>query len=164
MTILLSLIAPLLIGPSAVQQASDFVELTIPRVTVQPGDSSMIVIGVRVKQGYHIQAEEPEDEYLIPTRLEIDPAQGMRVSRPEIPPGHTVLLSGTPWNVLDGSFEMRVVVHAANVSPSPDEFLRATLRFQACDDKRCFAPESLDFVIPLMMQTKTADRDRENSH
>lgn len=156
MTALLTIIVPLLFGPPADRSGPDIVEVTIPRVSVEPGDSSMIVIGVRVKEGYHIQSGNPGDEYLIPTTLEIHSKRGITIGRPVIPPGHIVILAEKRWDVLAGDFLIRAVVNAEEVSLQGEEFLHATLRYQPCDEKRCFAPQSLEFVIPLTIKPRPA--------
>lgn len=147
------LLAFFIAGVSSVsgdRYSNDIVELTVPRTSVEIGKSSELYINVAVKEGLHLQANSVEEEFLIPTTLEVTSQENLVAERHEFPLGKIFVLNGTTdvWKVYDGEFKVRIVVTATGACVG-DRFLRATLRYQACDAKRCFSPGTLDFVIPV---------------
>ena len=134
------LAALVLLAPGA-RAAEEVVTATL---TVADGQA---VVEVTVAPGWHVNAHDPRDDFLVPTTLTLLPPDGMRASevvyaepverrlafggdRPlRLYAGHvrfTARLEGTP---------------AAGAAP-----LRAALRYQACNDSRCLPPRTLELV------------------
>ena len=105
------------------------------------------VTDVTIAPGWHINAHEPHDEFLIPTTLELVPPQGQSagaVSWP-VPVERTLAFSpNKPLLLYEGTVKLSApLTGTATPGGAP---LRARLRFQACDDTTCLPPRTLELV------------------
>jgi uncharacterized protein len=124
----------------------------MPRqVTVQAGRNGVIRILVKVKKGYHIQANKVSDEFMIPTTLEIDPEKDIITGQQVFPPGKKFKLEGseTLAEVYDGTFEVRMPFTTTEKTKKGRRQLNAKLHYQGCDFKQCYFPSRVDFAIPI---------------
>jgi len=120
-----------------------------PTFEVKPGEALEIPVSIRVRYGYHINSNRPNDEYLIPTRLTWDdgPLKPVAVSFPD---AETVKydFSEKPLSVYSGSI---VITTKFDVPQSAAGLKQLTgkLRYQACNDKACLPPKTAAVSIPL---------------
>jgi DsbC/DsbD-like thiol-disulfide interchange protein len=111
---------------------------------VEPGKkpgASDLVLTVDLEKGWHVNANDPDRPYLIPTTLEIDGAATVGVESIRYPDAvvHGLAFApGTPLRLYEGTFAIRVRV----AGEAPKTF-DATLAFQACNDEKCLPPRSL---------------------
>ena len=133
------------------QQKTDIVKITVPNINVNQGNSSTIRISVDVKEGYHIQADQLDDEFLIPTTLTIKSNTNITIDNPAFPPSKKFRIEGSDdyWKVYDGSFDVNIGFKTAGTIQNRIFNLPATFRYQACDSKSCLAPRTIDFIIPI---------------
>jgi len=106
-----------------------------------PGTTARLVAIADVEPGWHLQAHVPTFDYLIPTVLTIEAPPGW--------PGATVAYP-QPEMYRFGFAEEELAVYQGRVrffvdQPVPADAagevtLRATLRYQACDDRQCLPP------------------------
>jgi hypothetical protein len=143
--IALFILLSLLINPAL---SSDIVTVIVRRMKLEAGSSITVRIQLEVKEGYHIQAHNIADEYLIPTSLDIE-AEGFVIEK-SFPLGTKLRLEGSDdtLDVYDGTIEIDVTLRAPAIVRGKSK-LRAKLHYQACDAKRCFPPRTLGFVIPI---------------
>ncbi|TQV80226.1 DUF255 domain-containing protein [Aliikangiella coralliicola] len=94
-------------------------------------------INVKLEDGWHINSNQPLQNYLIPTKIDIP--EGVEVTYPE---EKRVKLGfqDEALSVYEGSFEIRLKNRTKNR-------LHLTLPLQACNDRICLLPESLKFVM-----------------
>lgn len=131
-----------------VLSVSDPVKLTVPR----SGEVAQI-LKLQLKPGYHVNSNKPNEEYLIPIRLTWDSslAETVSVQYPK-PALEKAEFSDQPLSVFTGSFEILTKFRrAAKASPGPG-FLTGKLRYQACNDKMCLPPKTLDVKVPLLVE------------
>jgi uncharacterized protein YyaL (SSP411 family) len=105
-------------------------------------DAGQIIVTIKIKKGWHINSNKPLDASLIPTKLEITGPDGVSVSVPVYPAAKRIKLgfSPEPLSIYEGT--MRIIVPYKNTK-SKGGPVAVRLRFQACDDKACLAPETL---------------------
>jgi hypothetical protein len=133
----------------AYSQHADIVTVTAEKLVLKAGDIKNLKIGIRIKEGFHIQANKLKDESLIPTTLMIDTTEGLLPGKSIYPTAKKYKLEGADslLDVYDGKVEILVPVRAAiEIRPGVHHF-NAVLRYQACDAKRCFFPRSLELTI-----------------
>ncbi|HYY06596.1 MAG TPA: cytochrome c biogenesis protein CcdA, partial [Candidatus Limnocylindria bacterium] len=108
------------------------------------------VVEATIAPGWHVNAHQPRDEFLIPTTLTLTPPAGVRAGEIQYPPpverrlkfgGDTTLL------LYDGTVRFTAALEGAPVPGGGP--LRAALRFQACDDSRCLPPRTLELAAAL---------------
>ena len=109
---------------------------------VHAGGAARLSLTVAVPDGYHVQAHEPRDPALVPTVLDVRAPAGLTVDRVIYPDPKPFTLAGTnePLLVYGPSFTVEAVVRVAAGTAPATLTIPATLAFQACDDRVCFAP------------------------
>jgi DsbC/DsbD-like thiol-disulfide interchange protein len=100
-----------------------------------------LALTVTVEKGWHLNANDPDRPYLIPTTLEIDPPAGTTIVSIRYPDPVVQTLAFAPEMALrlyEGTFT--VVVRVAGSVPARFD---AKLAYQACNDETCLPPRSL---------------------
>ena len=127
---------------------ADPVKLTVPRA----GEVSQR-LKLELKPGYHVNSNAPNEEFLIPIRLTWDQAavETVSVQYPK-PATEKTEFSDKPLSVFTGNFEVVTRFRrSAKASPGPG-FLNGKLRYQACNDKMCLPPKTLEVKVPLLVE------------
>jgi thioredoxin:protein disulfide reductase len=104
------------------------------------------VTEVTIVPGWHINAHAPRDEFLIPTTLALHPPAGQTVGAVAwpAPVERTLAFSpGRPLLLYEGTVRLAAPLAGTPESGSP---LRASLRYQACNDTTCLPPRTLELV------------------
>jgi uncharacterized protein len=143
-------------GGSLPLSSPDIVTIQVIDSIVYSGKSNKVEIEVNVKDGYHIQANEVNDESLIPTTLEITSNEYLITRKQEFPRSKKFKLEGTDrfLNVYDGKFLIKLFIDPPKTAAESKYFLEARLRYQACDSKSCLFPRTINFSIPLEIKNK----------
>ena len=113
---------------------------------VAAGKRSVLELHFRVLDGYHVNSHTPKSELLIPTRIELQPAAGVKAEAVEYPAGSSYSFSFDPTEKLDvytGAFTVKLPVVAEAGAHTVD----GTLRYQACDHAACYPPKSLPVQV-----------------
>jgi len=122
-----------------------------PRAVVTPavevdgvpaGTATRLAIHVALPEGLHVQSDRPRDPSLIPTVLSLDPPAGVTVSSLVYPVPSDFTLEGQaePLAVFDHEFAAGARILVAPSVPAGELVIPGQLRYQACDDRVCFAP------------------------
>jgi hypothetical protein len=126
-----------------------------PVVTAVQGKPATVPLSFNVASGYHINSNHPKSEYLIPTALKVDATTDIVVGKIVYPDGQDQSFAFAPdekLNVYTGDFRVDIVVHPL-VSVLPGKYaIRATLKYQACDNTACYPPKNL----PVTFEIKVA--------
>jgi len=118
---------------------------------IHPGKTFMVAIVANIKNGLHINSHQPIDEVLVPTVIAFDERDGIAlgpVSYPQ-PVRKSFSFSGHKLPVYEGRIVMTTQGKLAGDVSLGATKISGDLACQACDDKRCFMPESVNFEIPL---------------
>ncbi|HEY7573653.1 MAG TPA: cytochrome c biogenesis protein CcdA, partial [Thermoanaerobaculia bacterium] len=105
-----------------------------------------LLVDARIASGWHVNSHTPSEEFLIPTAVSPDAAEGVSFGEPEYPPGKmaTFSFSKKPLSVYEGAFTVRVPVSWSGATPA----LAGAVEFQACNDTQCLPPASARFSTP----------------
>src|SRR5688572_17433644 len=92
----------------------EIVTISVDETLVPPGKKRVAVIQVKVKDGYHIQADKVNDESLIPVTLKVTTDKHFNVGDPIFPPYKLFRLEGTEnsLNVFDSIITIRLPIKA----------------------------------------------------
>jgi thioredoxin:protein disulfide reductase len=104
------------------------------------------VVEATIAPGWHVNAHEPRDRFLIPTTLTIVPPAGVRVGSVVYPaPVERRLAFGDqPFLLYEGTVQFTAPLEGTLGTAGPP--VRAALRYQACDDAHCLPPGTLDLT------------------
>jgi thiol:disulfide interchange protein len=130
-----------------------------------PGATARIAVQASVPQGWHINAHEPLEDFLIPTVLRVDLPEGIRAVEVVYPEPEVLkfAFSDEPMAVYEGQSTFGAALELANDLPPGVYTLPAALEYQACNDTQCFPPADAAFEITLAIvpasESVTAQHD-----
>jgi hypothetical protein len=159
-----SLALALLLGAGEPVKPPAVVRVLPPEaVLVVPGGSADVRLEVTVAPGFHVQANPASEPYLIPLKLELKPAPGLRPGKVTYPPGRPYRLRGatSDLSTYGGSFDVRVHLEAEKGAATGERRVEGSLRYQACDDRVCLRPASVAVEIPVTVDL--GDRGRRGA-
>jgi len=106
-----------------------------------------------LQPGYHANSDKPNDEYLIPMKLTWDKGSvdAVSVTFPK-PTLEKSEFSEKPLSVYTGSFEIATQFKRAAGAKLGPGLLTGKLRYQACNDKMCLPPKTIDVKVPLLVE------------
>lgn len=109
------------------------------------GSSFQIAVVMNIRPGFHVNAREKSEEYLIATDLNAQPPSGFTSGEVVYPKGklETFTFSKTPLNVYQGTVILRLPVNALATAPLGEQHLPLKLRYQACSTAVCLPPTTL---------------------
>ncbi|HEV8186630.1 MAG TPA: protein-disulfide reductase DsbD domain-containing protein [Pyrinomonadaceae bacterium] len=129
----------------------DVVKAQPQEATLAPGESGETLVLIQITNGYHVNANPPNQPYLKPTELELKPTDGISLESVTYPDPlvRTFGFSDKPLKVYEGNTQLKVRLKADKKVTPGKHNLSAKLRVQACDEKVCYAPGALDVVLPV---------------
>ena len=104
-------------------------------------------VHLRIAKGWHVQAHRPDDENLVPTRLElVRPREAALVAlHYPAPVVRSLAFSGQPLKLLEGEVEITGRVKLPGAARAP---VVLRLQAQACDDDTCLPPRWMTLYLP----------------
>jgi hypothetical protein len=120
------------------------------KLTAKAGSIAQAKLSVHIQPGYHANSNTPSDEYLIPMRLTwtASPLETAEVIFPK-PEMEKYSFSDKPLSVYTGGFEL-VTRFKVPATAAPGLLVVAgKLRYQACNDRMCLAPKTVDISLPV---------------
>jgi hypothetical protein len=136
--------------PSLLAQGNGVVTIApLEKARVKRNDEFTLKMSVQVKPGFHVNSNAPEDEYLIPLKLTwTGPLQAEQVVFPK-PERMTSSFSEKPLVVFTGAFEIATRFKVPANAPDGPNVATGKLRYQACNDKECLRPQTIDVNLSL---------------
>lgn len=145
--LLLVAVAALPSAPQQVPSPKDVVAPTI-YVSLDPvgrGSAFQIAAVLKIRPGFHINAREKSEDYLIATDLRSDVPAGFQLGEVSYPRGalHSFTFSKKPLNVYEDTITLRVPVTVLPNAPLGAQHIPLKLRYQACSTEICLPPVTL---------------------
>ena len=120
---------------------------------IKPGDSYQIAVEVQIKEPYHINAQKPSEDYLIPTTLNLKSGEGIAIGQYTYPDAEmkTFAFSESPLAVYEETIYIFTTISVSPDYTGTEIPLNGTIGYQACDDQTCQAPDELSFseMLPV---------------
>ncbi len=107
-----------------------------------------------VQAGYHVNGNSPAEDYLIPLKL-------TWTSTGSLEPGPVVYpapkmekyeFAEKPLSVLTGRFEIVANFKVAAHAPAGPGIAAGKLKYQACSDRACYPPKTIDIAISYQVE------------
>ena len=138
-------------------QAQNSGYLTVGAASKVSGKRSASVearIPVSVLPGFHVNSNKPSEEYLIPLKLTWTATGALEpgaIVYPK-PTQEKYEFADKPLSVLTGSFDIVASFKiASNASAGPGS-AAGKLRYQACNNRACFPPKTVDVSVNYQIQ------------
>lgn len=109
-----------------------------------------IKVTATLDEGFHLNSHTPPEAYLIPLTLKWTPGplEAVDIQYPA-PKPLKVPFDPKPLSVLTGKFEIATKFKVPASAPSGPITVAGKLRYQACNDKACFPPKTVDVKAPV---------------
>jgi thiol:disulfide interchange protein DsbD len=120
------------------------------KVAVPATGSADASVALELREGYHVNSNTPSDPYFIPLRLTWNPGpvEAIAVSFPK-PRMEKLAFSEKPVSIFTGNFEIVTKFKAAPGAPLGQNVVTGKLRYQACNDRMCLPPRTLEVSLPV---------------
>jgi DsbC/DsbD-like thiol-disulfide interchange protein len=114
------------------------------------------VVG-KITPGFHVNAHQPSEDYLIPTKITADLPPGILVVETTYPRGVMRGFSFTKeqLRVYEGSFTVRMKLRAQSSARIGKQKIALTINYQACNQDSCLPPTKVSTAVEL----EVADSD-----
>ena len=164
LAILVVLLVAVAALPSAPQQVPSPKDVVSPTayVSLDPvgrGSAFQIAVVLKIRSGFHINAREKSEDYLIATDLRTDAPAGFQLGEVTYPKGklHTFAFSKKPLNVYEDTITLFLPVTALPNAPLGPQHIPLKLRYQACSTEICLPPVTLALDAALNVSSTSAD-------
>ena len=122
---------------------------------VTAGERNEAVVKIAIQSGYHINANPASFEYLKATELDLPDTPELFVDYIYYPNPQVKKFSFSPdqaLRVYEGETQLKVMLNADKAAPKGARTLPAHLKVQACDDKVCYPPGSVNLSLPVTIK------------
>jgi cytochrome c biogenesis DsbD-like protein len=151
-------------SPAATSQIPSGREVVKPEtyVSLDPvgrGSSVQIAVVMKIRPGFHVNAREKSEDYLIATDLKAELPAGFGTGEVVYPKGklEKFSFSKTPLNVYQGTVTLRMPVTASANAPLGAQHIPLKLRYQACSTEICLPPVTLALDVALNVAASASD-------
>jgi DsbC/DsbD-like thiol-disulfide interchange protein len=138
-----------------VAQSSGYLITGDPQKVVgKRGATVQVKIPVTVNTGYHVNSNTPSEEYLIPLKLTwtaTGALEGGAINYPK-PAMQKFEFSEKPISVYVGNFDLTANFKVAANAPAGPGSVAGKLKYQACSEKACYPPKTVDVTVPYQIQ------------
>lgn len=126
---------------------------------VARGSSFQLAVVLKIRPGFHINAREKSEDYLIATDLKADVPAGFKTGEVSYPKGklRPFTFSKKPLNVYEDTVILRLPLTALPTAPLGTQHIPLKLRYQACSTEICLPPVTLDVDASFAVAASAAD-------
>ena len=115
-----------------------------------------VKIPLAVKEGYHVNSNKPAEEYLIPLKLtwtSTGALEGGAITYPKpLLEKFEFAEPDKPLSVYMGKFDLLANFKVAANAPAGPGVASGKLKYQACSNKACYPPKSVDVAVSYQVQ------------
>jgi len=114
---------------------------------VARGMTFQVAVVLKIRPGFHVNARQVTEDYLIPTDLRAEVPAGFKVAEVVYPKGTLqtfAFAKNKPLNVYTDTVTLRLPLTALPAAPLGAQHLAMKLRYQACSSEICLPPVTKD--------------------
>ena len=134
------------------ESSSDAVVSATAKVKGKSDEVVNVELQLKIAAGWHINANPPGQDYLIPTTVELDANAPVEIVDVAYPKGRSMRFefSDEPLKVYEENVTIPLrLKQKSNVSNSKNATITLKLTYQPCNDTECLFPETLDISLEL---------------
>jgi thiol:disulfide interchange protein DsbD len=123
----------------------------------KPGESYQLAVEIQINSPYHINAQKPSEDFLIPTTLSVEVPEGIALGKFDFPKSEMKKFefSEKALAVYEGTIHIFTSISIAASFSAGEIVLNGVVGYQACDDKTCQAPAEVNFTQKFPMAAPT---------
>ena len=110
-------------------------------------------IPLHLKAGFHVNSNAPAEDYLIPLRLTWAmgkiAAEDVLYPKPQF---ENYAFSKKPVSVFSGTFVIETRFKVPPDAPTGPATITGKLRYQACNERECLPPKTIEIQVPVEVQ------------
>ena len=131
---------------------------------VQKNSEIKIAIKLNIDEGWHVNSNVPNEEFLIATEIIIDSGK-IEIETIQYPKAKDVTFSFSevPVSVFDGEIYVGAIIKVPNSAQLGKLEIPIRVTYQACNDATCMAPSDIDTVLTLEVVDNTTPISEINS-
>jgi len=137
--------------------------VSAPLPSIIRGEPGSMDLRFHVASGYHINSNQPSEEFMIPTALRVGATTDIVIGKISYPPGQNVAFDFAPdqkLSVYSGNFTLGVTVRPLHTVLPGKYAMRGSLKYQACDNRACYPPKQL----PVEFEVKVVKAPAVHGH
>ena len=128
----------------------------VQKVAGKRNAAVQVKIPVSVEPGFHVNSDKPSLDYLIPLKLTWDKTtlgalEGGTIVYPKANL-EKYDFEDKPLSVFTGNFELTASFKVAANAPAGPGVAAGKLKYQACSNKACYPPKTVDVTLPYQVQ------------
>lgn len=137
----------------AAQMAPTLSVPSIPTVKAKRGGVAVVSLHAILPPGFHANSNTPTDAYLIPLALKWSsgPLESDGIVYPKAAM-EKYSFSDKPLSVVTGDFTITAKFKVPANVPSGPAAENGTIRYQACNDRMCFPPKTVNVSVSLNIE------------
>lgn len=111
---------------------------------LEPGQRGKLVVDVTIPDDCHIEAHEPIEPFLVPTKLDLDPVEGVAFGPVSNPEAEEKRFEWSPvvLRVYRGTIRLEVPFEVAAGAAAGLRQIRGRLSYQGCTRLACLMPST----------------------
>jgi len=119
----------------------------------KPGESYQLAVEIQINSPYHINAQKPSEDFLIPTTLSVEVPEGVALGKFDFPRAEMKKFefSEKALAVYEGTIHIFTSISIASSFSAGEIIMNGMVGYQACDDQTCQAPAELNFTQKFTM-------------
>jgi len=138
-----------LVGLFALAQSQDIVSVKVlpSAEAFKLGETYSLTLEVSVRVPYHINAEQPLEDFLIGTTVDFKSHPGVTYKKVTFPTAEIrkLELSGNPMAIYEGTVRITAEIALAADFTGKELLIEGKLGYQACDERSCLPPAEAPF-------------------
>ena len=124
--------------------------------TFKPGQTYGVSFELLIRSPYHINSNQPTEDYLIPVTVDLAPKKGVTFGKVIFPPAEMrkLELSENPLSIYEGKVEIKTTVSLAADFKEKEVLIEGRIGYQACDERTCLAPTDVAFSRKVAVEVR----------
>jgi len=120
------------------------------KVSGKRNDAVETRIPVSILEGYHVNSNTPSEDYLIPLAVTWTSPGALEDAKTMFPKPSSEKydFADKPLSVFTGNIELTATFKVSAKAPAGPGVASGKLRYQACNNRACFPPKTVDVNVP----------------
>lgn len=158
----LALVVPLALAAQSIPKPEEVVSLRAEpaQLTLRVGGTGRLKLKAEIRPGFHINSNQPLEEYLIPTEAFLPDGSDFELAGATYPEAELKTFSFAPGEklaVYEGTVEIGLRLRARPSASRGRHTLALGLRYQACNDEICLRPAERRVDISVRVAAPSAN-------